>query len=188
MGASAEDRISTTGLSFLKNQAGVLKLFIFIVLFFSCLSLVIAIPTDSNVISLPNNEKGEAITTEQGGLSHSNNVILLRESEDTFVPKPDHDLQKRQAGLAWGPVYIGNLKLSLTNPHDGYAGPKFPYANHVNFHVDKQAPKNSYTQVVNLHMVKYTTTDGKFCFYAWDSVTGTTVFDNCFDDFSTAIV
>src|SRR2546423_4205547 len=82
MGASAEGRISTTGLSFLKKQAAVLKLFVFMFLFFSCLSLVVANPTDSNIISLPNKEKGEAITTEQGGLSHSNGVILL-----------DHDLQ-----------------------------------------------------------------------------------------------
>src|SRR5271169_4568694 len=98
----------------------------------------------------------------------------------------NHDLEKRQAGLAWGPEYVGNLKLYLTNPHDGYAGPKFPYANHVNFHVDKQAPKNSYVPVVNLHIVKYSSS-GKVCLYAWDSVTKTTIFDSCFDDFSTAI-
>jgi hypothetical protein len=98
----------------------------------------------------------------------------------------DHDLQQRQAGLAWGPVYIGNLKLYLTNPHDGFAGPKFPNANHVNFHVDKQAPRNSYTPVVNLHIVKYISS-GKTCLYAWDSVTRTTVFDSCFDDFSSAV-
>ena len=41
------------------------------------------------------------------------------------------NLLQRAAGLAWGPIYIGNLKLTLTNPHDGYAGPKFPNANHV---------------------------------------------------------
>lgn len=83
-------------------------------------------------------------------------------------------------------MYIGNLKLYLTKPHDGYAGPKFPDANHVNFHVDKQAPKNTYTSVVNLHIVKYTS-HGKFCLYAWDSVTKKTVFDSCFDDIFTAI-
>ena len=45
---------------------------------------------------------------------------------------------------------VCNLKLSLTNPHDGYAGPTFPSANHVNFHVDKiVSPGNSYVAVVN---------------------------------------
>jgi hypothetical protein len=186
MGSSAEHCISTTGLSFLKNQRGVLKLLIFFVLTFSCLSLVVAAPTDSEVVSLPNDEKGEAITTDQGGLSHFHNTVLLGKSEDILVPNLDLDLRKREAGLAWGPVYIGNLKLYLTNPHDGYAGPKFPNANHINFHVDKQAPKNSYTAVVNLHIVKYTS-DGRFCLYAWDSVTKKTVFDNCFDNIVSAI-
>ena len=46
-------------------------------------------------------------------------------------------LQLRQAGLAWGPVAVANPKLYLTNPHTGYAGPKFPSAEHVNFHVDR---------------------------------------------------
>jgi hypothetical protein len=105
-----------------------------------------------------------------------------------LVPKPDHDLQKRVnvAGLWWGPVYIGNLKLYLTNPHSGYAGPKFPNANHVNFHVDKQARTHSFTSVVNLHIVKPTSHE-KFCLYAWDSVTSKTVFDNCFHDWGIAI-
>src|SRR5437762_131614 len=162
MSPSAEDRISTTGLSFHKKQGRNLKLLIVFILVFSCLSLVVAAPMNSEVVSLPNNEKREVIPIEQGALSHSHNAILPEESEDVLVSKPDHDLQKRQAGLAWGPVYIGNLKLYLTNPHDGYAGPKFPNANHVNFHVDKQAPRNSYTEVVNLHIVKYTS-HGKFC-------------------------
>jgi hypothetical protein len=78
------------------------------------------------------------------------------------------------------------VTVYLTNPHDGYAGPKFPNANHVNFHVDKQASGNSYTAVVNLHIVKYSSA-GKSCLYAWDSVTKSTVFDSCFDDFGTAI-
>ena len=99
------------------------------------------------------------------------------------------DLAKRAAaGLAWGPVYIGNLKLTLTNPHDGYAGPKFPNANHVNFHVDKKTPNllNRYnTPVVNLHIVKYTR-GASDCLYAWDSVTGKTVYDQCSDNFSNA--
>lgn len=99
-----------------------------------------------------------------------------------------NDLLKREAGLAWGPIYIGNLKLSLTNPHNGPAGPKFPNAPHVNFHVDKQdpGPRKTYSEVVNMHIVKYSSGEGS-CLYAWDSVTETTVFDECTDDFTDAI-
>jgi len=98
----------------------------------------------------------------------------------------DQELEERDsAGLAWGPVNIGNLKLYLTNPHNGYAGPKFPNANHVNFHVDKKAPRNTYTEVVNMHIVRYDSS-GKICLYAWDSVTKKVVFDNCFDNFANA--
>lgn len=96
---------------------------------------------------------------------------------------------KRSAGLYWGPHKVGNLILSLTNPHPGYAGPKFPDATHVNFDVDKQdpGPRGTYSKVVNLHIVKYENVEGSQCLYAWDSVTDTMVFDPCFDDFTDAI-
>jgi hypothetical protein len=64
MGSFTEDCTSTTGLSFLKRQGGGLKLLIFSILAFSCLSLVVAAPTDPEVVSLPNNKKGEVITIE----------------------------------------------------------------------------------------------------------------------------
>ncbi|KAL6716509.1 hypothetical protein ACLMJK_006076 [Lecanora helva] len=125
-----------------------------------------------------------------------NTAISRREPLPHSVPASTSDqnsLPKRQAGLAWGPIYIGNLKLSLTNPHMGYAGPKFPNANHVNFHVDKEdpGPRKTYSEVVNMHIVKYTRGGGEggssSCLYAWDSVTKTTVFDECTDDFAEAI-
>ena len=110
------------------------------------------------------------------------------------VPYPryqedQNDMLKRSAGLYWGPHKVGNLRLSLTNPHPGYAGPKFPDATHVNFHVDKQdpRPRGTYSEVVNLHIVKYENVEGSQCLYAWDSVTDTVVFDSCFDDFTDAI-
>ena len=138
---------------------------------------------------------------------------------DSFQLSPKlltRNLLTRQAGLAWGPIKIGNLKLSLTNPHNGYAGPKFPNANHVNFHVDKkdEGPRNTYSEVVNMHIVKYSRSSngggswkkrnvealetlegrddlekrgGENCLYAWDSVTKVVVFDSCFDDFTDAI-
>ncbi|KAL9046366.1 MAG: hypothetical protein Q9214_000784 [Letrouitia sp. 1 TL-2023] len=106
---------------------------------------------------------------------------------------PPLDLSKRQARLFWGPIYIGNLKLSLTNPHIGYAGPKFPMANHVNFHVDRQdpGPRGTYSRIVNMHIVKYApggaTEGGGSCLYVWESETRDTVFDSCFDEFGDAI-
>ena len=107
------------------------------------------------------------------------------------IPKyqeDQNDLLKRQAGLYWGPKYVGNLKLSMTNPHPGYAGPKFPNAEHVNFHVDKKdpGPQGTYSEVVNMHIVKYSRADSN-CLYVWDSVTKEVVFDKCFDDFTGAI-
>src|SRR5205823_1424923 len=71
----------------------------------------------------------------------------------------------------------------------GYAGPKFPNTNHVNFHVDKKSddPGATYVEVVNMHIVRYSSDGVNTCLYAWDSVTGTTVFDSCFDDWSTAL-
>ncbi|KAI4209001.1 MAG: hypothetical protein LQ351_008023 [Letrouitia transgressa] len=128
----------------------------------------------------------------QGDISPALSHVVPRHVEKEDSSSPLH-LPKRQAGLAWGPVYIGNLKLTLTNPHDGYAGPKFPMANHVNFHVDRQdpGPRGTYSPVVNLHIVKYApggaTDVGGNCLYVWDSVTGATVFDNCFDEFGDAI-
>ena len=111
----------------------------------------------------------------------------LDKRDDLTVTIPAGVLFRRSAGLYWGPVNIGNLKLYLTNPHMGYAGPKFPDANHVNFHVDKSGPRNSWDSVVNLHIVKYSQGGEKECLYIWDSVTDTVVFDECFDHFTTAI-
>jgi hypothetical protein len=161
--------------------------FLVFVLALSNFASVIAAPTDSDAVSLPETEKRDATGVEERGPQYYDN-LLPKELEDIVVPKSiDDDLQKREsAGLRWGPVNIGNLKLYLTNPHMGFAGPKFPNANHVNFHVDKEGARKSYTSVVNMHIVKYSS-GGKSCLYIWDSVTRTTVFDNCFDDFSKAI-
>jgi len=89
------------------------------------------------------------------------------------------------AGLRWGPYEVGPLKLYITNPHTGYAGPKFGVAPHINVHVDRKAERNKYKEVVNLHVVKYTK-GGKQCLYMWDSKSGKTVFDKCFDNYKDA--
>jgi len=105
------------------------------------------------------------------------------------IPTIDLDLLKRaSAGLLWGPEYIGNLKLSLTNIHSHPFG-KFKTAQpHVNFHVDREKipPATGYKGVLNLHITVYTEEDKK-CAYVWDSVKDTTYFDSCFDDWTSGI-
>lgn len=163
MNSSTKGHISSITPFVFKNHFPSLRLWAFLIVACSCFSFVIALPTASDETSF----------------LHKRGAVL----------NPGNDLEKRDpAGLRWGPEYVGNLKLSLTNPHEGYAGPKFPWASHVNFHVDKKgpAPRYTYVPVVNLHIVKYTPT-GKVCLYVWDSETGTTVFDSCFDDFGTAV-
>ncbi|KAI4155088.1 MAG: hypothetical protein L6R39_001292 [Caloplaca ligustica] len=146
-----------------------------LLLFFALLSLVVLVhpaPTGPGVV--------EPITN------------ILEETPPRHPDDQDDALHRRQgrAGLAWGPVNIGNLKLYLTNPHTGYAGAKFPSAEHVNFHVDKAdgGPRGTYSSVVNMHIVKYgNPLDDSSCLYAWDSVTKTTVFDQCSDAFEQII-
>ncbi|KAJ9657493.1 hypothetical protein H2198_004254 [Neophaeococcomyces mojaviensis] len=107
----------------------------------------------------------------------------------TALPNTLSDLAKKSpsgsAGLRWGPYEVGPLKLYITNPHTGYAGPKFNNAPHINVHVDRKAERNQYKEVVNLHVVKYTRA-GKHCLYMWDSKSGKTIFDKCFDNFEDA--
>lgn len=88
------------------------------------------------------------------------------------------------AGLYWGPVYVGNLKLAMTNQHFGYAGPKVGHTDHVNFHVDRRGTWG-YDEVANFHITKSTGAGGKTCIYIWDSETRRVVFDNCMDNFTT---
>jgi hypothetical protein len=92
------------------------------------------------------------------------------------------------AGLYWGPVEVAGVKVYMTNPHDGYAGPKVGNANHINFHVDYRK-NNAWKQLVNLHITRYTR-NGKQCMYIWDSVPtkGRVVYDNCKDDWRTLTV
>ncbi|KAL8649399.1 MAG: hypothetical protein Q9226_005590 [Calogaya cf. arnoldii] len=138
---------------------------------------VVILPSSSSLLSsgLVSTYKGEK------GKEEGKKTQPQRASNSTAL----QHLQPRQgagAGLAWGPRTIGNLKLYLTNPHMGFAGPKFPSALHVNFHVDRAdaGPRGTYSSVVNMHIVKYGP-DGT-CLYAWDSVTRQVVFDECADE------
>ncbi|MCJ1275891.1 hypothetical protein MMC21_003696 [Puttea exsequens] len=151
------------------------------------LLLLLAYSLTVSVLSAP---------ADTGTLFTSNTRDLARrEAISQLVPFIGHsespsEISKREsAELYWGPKYVGNLKLTITNPHVGYAGPKFPNANHINVHVDKKGPppREKYVPVVNLHVVKYSSGESSNCLYMWDSETKAVVFDSCFDDFTDAI-
>ena len=105
-------------------------------------------------------------------------TVPVAAAADAAAPPDAAAVDKRDsAGLYWGPKDIGNLRLKLTNPHMGYAGtsklrlgcrvrgvlpltlrnpgPKFPMANHVNFHVEKKGARGQYTDIVNMHIVHF---------------------------------
>lgn len=88
------------------------------------------------------------------------------------------------AGLAWGPVYVGNLKFTMTNVHKGFAGPKFTNHSHTNFHVYKKTTKNNYKRKANYHIVKYSKGKSQ-CVYIWESHKDQVVMDSCGDSWST---
>lgn len=90
--------------------------------------------------------------------------------------------EAQSAGLLWGPFYVGNLRLYMTNPHWGYAGPKVGNANHVNFLVDKRQG-HAFVHVANYPITKYRRGES-VCAYVWESHTRTTVFDSCTDDWT----
>lgn len=94
-------------------------------------------------------------------------------------------VQAANAGIAWQQD-VGDIKFVLTNPHSGYAGPKFPNANHVNFHVYKKNSKGRYDDLANYHIVKYTSSKSSTCVYIWDSVSKTVVLDICSDSWINA--
>lgn len=99
----------------------------------------------------------------------------------------DPGLQGRSPStqFSWGPEYIGDLRLSLTKPHIGAAGPKFPLASHINFNIDKKASQNSWGPVLNLTIVGYKPPK-KICLYVYEAIAKKVVFDECFDDLPTA--
>ncbi|RFU35638.1 hypothetical protein B7463_g733, partial [Scytalidium lignicola] len=161
---------------------------LFALLAFGSISSVAGAPTRDESLTALQSESTNVKRVEGEGTTILDNVLSQRDITSILTPSSDKELHEREsAGLYWGPKYLGNLKLYITHPHMGYAGPKFPKANHINVHVDKKGAKNKYKEVVNLHVVKYKSGAGKQCLYIWDSVTSKVVFDKCFDDFEGAI-
>ncbi|KAL8893761.1 MAG: hypothetical protein Q9192_004953 [Flavoplaca navasiana] len=176
------------GLSYHVSTSLNLKAFFIVISYF----LLIAHPAPT---ARP--ENGELVIGKST-FSKTNLLTTHQDERETEEDEPESQmiatinalqaLQPRQAGLAWGPVTVANLKLYLTNPHIGYAGPKFPSAEHVNFLVDRAdaGPRGTYSSVVNMHIVKYGPAgddDGSGCIYAWDSVAKKVVFDECVDQY-----
>lgn len=94
----------------------------------------------------------------------------------------DEAIEPQSAGLAWGPVTVGNIKLSITNPHTGYV-PGLGNAEHINFHADNVKTKKP---ILNYHIVKYTSGTST-CLYVYDSVSKKVVFNNCFKSWTDAV-
>lgn len=61
----------------------------------------------------------------------------------------------RSAGLAWGPVTIGNVKLYITNPHLGYVPGLNIRCSHVNLHADNTTTKKP---IFNFHRAGHSRT------------------------------
>ena len=87
------------------------------------------------------------------------------------------------AGLAFGPVKVGDMYIKVTNIHNGQVG-NWGNINHINLHVYKRTPKKT-RDVVNLHIVKYRSA-GQDCIRVYDSVSKTVVIDQCFVNFGEA--
>jgi hypothetical protein len=93
--------------------------------------------------------------------------------------------QRDKAGLAWGPVQVGQFTMGVTNPHMGVVKPKYPYpVMHTNVRVWKQV-KNKNVDVANLHVVP-SVEGGKRCWYVYESVSQTVVLDSCWGDWPEA--
>ena len=88
------------------------------------------------------------------------------------------DISTLSAGLAWGPVIVGNIQFSMTNPHKGNVGP-YGWIEHINLHIRNVKTKK---EIANYHLFKGINQEGRECFIAWDSVTKTTVFQHCDND------
>lgn len=88
----------------------------------------------------------------------------------------------RSAGLAWGPVTIGNVKLYMTNPHLGYVPGLNIRCSHVNLHADNTTTKKP---IFNFHIVKYKSGDSD-CLYIYDSVSRKVIINQCFKNWTSA--
>lgn len=88
------------------------------------------------------------------------------------------------AGVLFGPITVGNLKIAITNPHIGHAGPKVGRTLHINYLMWMKAG-SGFRTVANYHISAYARPN-KLCVYVWESKSDSTIYDSCSDDFNRA--
>lgn len=108
------------------------------------------------------------------------NDILNKVIDDSF--SSDGKISLNSAGLAWGPVKVGNLELKITNPHNGYV-PGMGNVNHINFHITKTSNGRD---IANYHIVKYSSGSNS-CLYVYESVSKKVVIDKCYKNWTSAV-
>lgn len=89
----------------------------------------------------------------------------------------------KSAGLAWGPVTVGNVKLYMTNPHTGFVPGLNISCEHINFHADNATTKKP---ILNYHIVKYKSGNSE-CLYVYDSVSKQEIIKTCFPNWTSAV-
>lgn len=99
-----------------------------------------------------------------------------------FVVQSVLSVAQASAGLAWGPVTVGNLQFKVSNVHYGYAGPKVGYTDHFNVYVDRKDSRGKYSIPVANYHVSASNTSNKWCVYVWDSVSKKVILDACSND------
>lgn len=92
-------------------------------------------------------------------------------------------LESKSAGLAWGPVTVGNVKLYMTNQHTGSVHGFSGSVSHVNFHADNATTGK---QILNYHIVKYTSGSSS-CLYVYDSVSKKVIINKCFNSWTDSV-
>lgn len=116
----------------------------------------------------------------------ANNSTTLKSATETAIEALDDTSTlaavSRSAGLAWGPVTIGNVKLYMTNPHVGYVPGLNVSCSHVNLHADNTTTKKP---IFNFHIVKYKSGDSD-CLYIYDSVSRKVIINQCFKNWTSA--
>lgn len=133
-----------------------------------------------NIPSNVNNFSSEVSLSLGENVNETVNDILNKVIGDSF--SSDATISSNSAGLAWGPVKVGNLELKITNAHNGIV-PGMGYVNHVNFHITKTSNGRD---IANYHIVKYTSGSSS-CLYVYEGVSKKVVINNCYKNWTAAV-
>lgn len=112
-------------------------------------------------------------------------VMMFSLSVPAFAAEnsTENMLESKSAGLAWGPVTVGNVKLYMTNQHTGSVPGFSGSVSHVNFHADNATTGK---QILNYHIVKYTSGSSS-CLYVYDSVSKKVIINKCFKSWTDSV-